>query len=174
MRRALLGAAVCGVILVAAGTSPAAQNASGGPLATVTGSGTAVFPAWTPVAGDTEEISVDARIAADGTVKGRFKVIHRLASGIVSGNVAGDVTCLTVVGNTALLSGFITNGKLPGVSGVDPIGAKVALSIVDNGDAADAVGVDSSFAPVPHPVADCEPVPPFLGISSGDFSVHGG
>jgi hypothetical protein len=141
----------------------------------VTGSGTAVFPPETgPVAGDTEEISVDARIAADGSVKGRFKVVHRLASGGISGNVSGDVTCLTIVGNTALLSGFITNGKLPGVPGVDPIGAKVALSIVDNGDVADAVGVDSSFAPFPHEVVDCANVFAFLVISSGDFSVHGG
>jgi hypothetical protein len=171
MRRALLGAAIYGLVLVGAGTSPAAQNESGTTFAKVTGSGTAVFPAGTPVAGDTEEIAVHAGIAADGSATGHFHVIHHLAAGGISGNVSGDVTCLMVVGNTAFISGFITKGKLPGVPGVDAIGAKVALTIVDNGDAPDAVGVDSSFAPVPHPVADCAPVPPFLGISSGSFDV---
>jgi hypothetical protein len=174
MRKLCLGVAACGLLLVVAGTAPVAGIASESTLATVTGTGTAAFPPGTPVAGDTEEISVDARIAADGSVKGRFKVVHRFASGVVSGNVGGDVTCLTIVGNTAVLSGFITNGKLPGVPGVDPIGAKVALSIVDNGGAPDAVGVDSSFAPTPHPVPDCEPVPPFLTLGSGDFTVHAG
>jgi hypothetical protein len=166
MRRSLLGPAACGLVLVLASAAPAAR------LAAVSGSGTAVFPAGTPVAGDTEEISVTASVAADGSVKGHFQVIHRLASGGISGNVGGEVTCLEVVGNTALVSGFVTNGKLPGVPGVDPIGAKVALTIVDNGDAPDAVGVDSSFAPVPHPVADCAPVPPFLAIGSGNFTVR--
>ena len=147
MRRSLLGAAACGLVLgVAArplrrGTHPARARRRRS-----NGSGTAVFPAGTPIPGDTEEVSVNARIAADGSVKGHFHVIHRFASGVISGDVRGDVTCLTIVGNTALLSGVITHGKLPGVPGVDPIGAKVALIIVDNGPVGDAVGVDSSFA----------------------------
>ena len=174
MRKAFLGAAIYGfVLIVASPSAAAAERIRTSALATVTGSGTAVFPDFTPVAGDTEEITVDARIAADGSVKGRFKVIHRFASGVVSGNVAGEVTCMAVVGNTSLLSGFITNGKLPGVPGVDPIGRR-SRSASSTAAPADAVGVDSSFAPFPHPVDDCAPVPPFLEVSTGGSTVLGG
>jgi hypothetical protein len=42
---------------------------------------------------------------------------------------------------------------------------------VDDGDAADGVGVVSSFVPCPHEVADCAFVPPFLALGEGDFRV---
>ena len=168
MRSSLLCVAVGVLVLVVAGPTAAAPSAF-----SVTGSGTAVFPVGTPVAGDSEDISVKANTAADGSVTGHFSVIHHLASGGISGNVSGDVTCMAVTGNIAQVSGVITKGKLPGVPGVDPIGARVAITVVDNGPAGDGVGVDSSFAPFPHDVADCAFVPPFLTLSEGNFRVNG-
>ena len=63
---------------------------------------------------------------ADGTVSGEFELKSEQDGGL---RVHGDVTCFTIVGNTARLGGFIEQSTEPAFEGLD-----VVWTIVDNGE----------------------------------------
>lgn len=85
-------------------------------------------------------------IANPNTPKTHFAVNARTGSGGVSGtyismnpsnplfNYAGDVTCLDVVGNQAIVGGVVTSGGEPG-----EVGTGFATGFIDNGGQPDAM-----------------------------------
>lgn len=121
-----------------------------------------MFP-FPPFAGDHINVTPSARQGPSDSVQGRFNLAHHSAAGGLVADVAGEVTCLTVVGNAAQVTGVITQGEQTGQA--------VAITVVDNGEI-DAAGVDLSFFPAPHPIAPCQVVAPYMPIDSGNFTAH--
>jgi hypothetical protein len=85
--------------------------------------------------------SLVARKFADGTASG--KLIDRYAGGGGVG-LKGDIDCVHVLGNTAWLSGIITQGLTLDVDGnpVDITGYYVRTRVQDNGDNTDSTNPD--------------------------------
>jgi hypothetical protein len=76
-------------------------------------------------ANNQEFISFTAVQHADGTVSGSAE-IHDVTAGV---KAHVDVNCLTVVGNTATISGIITSSSEPTLEG-----AQAIWQVVDNGE----------------------------------------
>jgi hypothetical protein len=112
-----------------------------------------------PTAG---RIHVNAKDGADGP-RGHFFI------GPASGPVAiqGDVTCLTVSGNTALVGGFDRS-----------TGMAWLIEVVDNGEPGAGADHHRSRMATPGEVSapDCDPfgnAPPRQTITQGNYVVHG-
>jgi hypothetical protein len=160
------------ILLVAVASALAltgAAFASPGPDHSVTGGGTfftSLFP------GDRVTVALTARTLPDGSPQGRFTLVHHLPKGPVFARFSGDVTCLTVVGQTAFTSGVITQGETELAHDVDLTGETVAMTIVD-GNGADLFALDASFLGS-HTIPPCQPGVLLETMDTGNFVVRGG
>jgi hypothetical protein len=79
----------------------------------------------------------------------------------------GDVTCLRVDGNRAIIGGVVTQSNLPSV----PVGRGVVIEAVDNGEPGDADQARAFF--VPSQLANtCPDLPSTLPFQQGNFVIH--
>lgn len=120
-RIALAGAAV----IAACSESPVDSTTDGpqfnsqGVVASATGSGHFSTPAYPRG----RRFAFSAVRQADGSVKGQYELMT--ANGL---QIHGEVTCITVVGNTARIGGIATNSE----TGWD--GSPTWFTVVDNGE----------------------------------------
>jgi hypothetical protein len=117
------------------------------------------------IAGEEQTFSFHVRTMPDGTVEGTFQVKSR-GQDITA---HGVLDCLRVVGNTAHVSGVVTNSKEPIFGGA----TFVLFTIVDNGEGEGAPpdlwsDIFLFFAP-----ASCNlfGLPPVLPVEEGNFQV---
>jgi hypothetical protein len=107
---------------------------------------------------------------ADGSVSGNAQVDNRGIPGTIAGTSHIAVDCLQVVGNTAYVSGTITDStdaNLVGDSGV--------WSVQDNGEGAKAAPDQISVVSLFSPTADlCQLVHPAatIQIEGGNVQIH--
>jgi hypothetical protein len=81
-------------------------------------------------------------------------------------DIQGRVTCLTIVGNQAIVGLVVTQSKEPGI----PEGAGGIFTIVDMGEPGTLDRFEGS--PLPAPPAVCAPPFPGRPITHGNFVVH--
>jgi hypothetical protein len=79
---------------------------------------------------NSEFITFSAVQHADGTVTGTATV-HDLSAGVTA---QIDVNCLTVIGNTATISGIVTRSNAPALQGFEGI-----FQVVDGGEGAGSI-----------------------------------
>ena len=165
MKRAMLLATCVAVLAI---TAPA-QATTG---ASVRGGGSGTFPgAFGPIAGDRLHVEITATRLPNGAVLGAFQMLHRHVDGSVAAEMHGVVTCLSVSGAQASVSGTITGGKVTEAPGFDPAGQTFAVTVLD-GATRDTAGLDLSFFGGAHTIPACEQVPTYLTIDEGAFSVR--
>ena len=118
-----------------------------------------------------ERYSQSAIRHADGSVTGEFELHSEQDAGI---RIHGDVTCFTIVGNTARLGGVIEQSDDPAFEGLD-----VVWTIVDNGEGNDgAPDLTSDFFLVGtggaqfHCAVGFPFAAPVLPVLSGNLQVH--
>jgi hypothetical protein len=118
-----------------------------------------------------ERYSQSAIRHADGSVTGEFELHSEQDAGI---RVHGDVTCFTIVGNTARLGGVIERSDTPGLAG-----AEVVWTVVDNGEGDnDPPDLTSDFFLVGsggaqfHCAVGFAFAAPVLPVLSGNLQVH--
>lgn len=138
MKRLVLAAAIAVAAVLISTAAPV--SAAGGPFQSVTGSvwrGTVAHP-------DTPSFHfvVSAQSGPNG-VSGMFNAMGPNPLGAFTGNV----TCLDVVGNQAIIGGLITGGGEPG-----EVGTGYAVGFIDNGSAPDQTTFEDVEIPTP---VDC-------------------
>ena len=108
------------VVTIFAGVfAAAAMTASAAAISSASGSGHIVF-------GATQEfITFSAKRDASGTASGTA-VVHDVTAGVTA---KIDVNCLNVVGNTATISGIVTQSSDPTLEGFESV-----FQVVDNGE----------------------------------------
>jgi hypothetical protein len=159
------GAAVAWLLLGVGATNASPTGAS------VTGSGKGPFPI-APEEG-TVQFDVTARVLPDGSVQGRFHGVRHLTSGGLEAHFEGDVTCLAVQGNVAMITGVATSGKVFALPDFAAAGQEVAVTIIDNGKN-DMFALETSFAPFPHDITPCQVARTLFATNvEGGFVVHG-
>lgn len=156
---------------LAAGLVVLAAPAAGATGPSLTGGAKGPFP-YAPDQG-TVQFDVTARVLPDGSVQGRFHAVRHLPGGGLEAHYEGYVTCLTVSGNTATVTGVSTSGH----DFVDPdfvvAGNTVALTVIDNGKD-DLFALETSFLPFPHEIAPCQPARTLFAVAEeGGFVVNG-
>lgn len=160
------------VLALSPGTAGAAPgngngNGNGPPFDIVRGSG--ALPFVTPFGTLNVSISVDG-MTKKGVTSGTYSASIR---GIVSIDVSGSLTCLTVTDHTVVLSGVVeqTNSRFA------PLGSGVIAMGVDNGPPnPDGTPVDTVLAlPQGRPFYDCpEAISAGAPLTTGDFVTHDG
>src|SRR5947209_11318703 len=122
--------------------APGASVALAGTGPSVMGGGAGFFPATSPAfPGDRIQVELTARSLPGGTFQGEFNIVHHRASGGLFAYLNGVVDCLTVAGNTAVVTGTITQGFT--ALGIPPAGQRVSMTIVDGG--VDTFGIEVSL-----------------------------
>jgi hypothetical protein len=135
-------------------------------IAKATGSGHYTF-----LVNDWRTFSFNARLYADGSVKGNYTRTHHLNG--ESTHAKGIVTCLIVDGNEAWIGGEDTQGSIyaPGFNGT-------VFHAVDNGEGANATSdqISPQFVEITPAQAleFCEDkfVPALNNVESGNIQVH--
>ncbi len=115
--------------------------------------------------------SFNAVERADGSVMGKIHFNNRANRQVLH----GEVECLSVVGNTAYLSGVITKSRIPG-----RVGLTFATAVQDNGEGQDAppdmstLVVQGVFAVPAEEVCELQSLfaQPLLPIESGNVQVR--
>jgi hypothetical protein len=118
------------------------------------------------IAGEQQTFSFHVRTMPDGSDEGTFQVKSR-GQDITA---HGVLDCLRIVGNTAFVSGVVTNTKEPIFGGA----TFVLFTVVDNGEGADAPPDTWSdiflfFAPFSCDIFGLAPVNP---VEEGNFQVN--
>ena len=136
----IVGLLACEPVLQPEVNSPDFANGGGARkvLRSVTGSGH-----FTTASGELRTFSFSAREHADGTVKGEFQGLNRA----IDVRAHGDITCFTIVGNTAWIGGSIE--QFP--SDPSSVGLDAFWQVVDNGQGANAAPDQISRASVLAP-----------------------
>jgi hypothetical protein len=165
MKGLLVCAAVAWLLLSVGVTNATPTGAS------VTGSGKGPFPI-APAEG-VVQFDVNARVLPNGSVQGRFHGVRHLSSGGLEAHFEGNVTCLEVHGNVAMVTGVATSGKVTLMPDFEAAGQEVAVTIVDNG-THDRFALETSFLPFPHDIIPCQVAhTPFADDVDGNFVIHG-
>jgi|GEM_PF-4087812 len=162
---------VAQVVVLAAASMPAvAPAASAGAAArpAVEGDGAGAFIA---PPGDRVSVRVSATERSPtspftGEGAGRFEVTHYQRSGEVLASLNGTVTCASIGGKVARLTGTILAGTAPAFEG-DVRGKSIAITIVDRGPDPDLLGL----TPPLDTVAPCLPAPGLATVDRGDYRV---
>jgi hypothetical protein len=168
----LAGGFVALVLVLSPGTAGAVPGngsgeGNGPPFDIVRGSG--ALPFVTPFGTLDVSISVDG-MTKKGVASGTFAASIR---GIVSIDVSGHLTCLTVDDQTVVLSGIVEQSN----SGLAPLGSGVIAMGIDNGrPGPDGSPVDTVLAlPQGRPFYQCpEAISAGAPLTSGDFVTHDG
>jgi hypothetical protein len=168
----LAGGFVALVLALSAGTAlavPGNGNGTGNgpPFDIVRGSG--ALPFVTPFGTLNVSISVDG-MTKKGVTSGTFAASIR---GIVTIDVSGSLTCLTVEDRTVVVSGVVEQTN----SGFAPLGSGVIAMGIDNGrPGPDGTPVDTVLAlPQGRPYHECpEALSAGAPLASGDFVTHDG
>lgn len=133
--------------------------------------GTGHFEGPNPVTGQPTDLTmhVSARSGPSGeNPKGHFFVKREAPTEL---RVRGEVTCLNVVGNQAVVGGRIERGQVP-PDAVFPIGGGVLFQFDDNGEAR-LIPDRMQGSPTLTPTVCPNPVPAArLPIQQGNFVVH--
>lgn len=152
-------------------TAPAQRldAAAGGVTESVTGHANMQLPTF---GNAIQRYSQSAVRHSDLTVSGEFELRSEQDDGV---RLHGDVSCFTIVGNTARLAGLIDQSN----AAFAPVGAYVLWTIVDNGEGGNAPpdlttdfigGVSAATA-----MAHCNVgfnLGPFIPVMSGNLQVH--
>ncbi len=179
-RHRLLVAVLPLVVAACSGDSPVAPSPAPGarsalqsaeaPAHYVSGAGRMAQP-FGPGAALTFEMTLDARVTADGHASGRsvVRLLDESLFGLPPATMVLDVTCLKVAGQDAWFGGVVVQSTLPDVY---PIGY-TALGRVQDGGAQDQAwsGPAVFYAPPGTTCADM-PVLPLLPLENGDFVVR--
>lgn len=132
--------------------------------------GTGHFEGPNPVTGQPTDLTmhVSARSGPSGeNPKGHFFVKRQAPTEL---RVRGEVTCLNVVGNQAVVGGRIERGQVP--DAVFPIGGGVLFQFDDKGEAR-LIPDRMQGSPTSTPTVCPNPVPAArLAIQQGNFVVH--
>ena len=157
----LLGAALAAALALSAGTAGAGGKQI---TALATGSGQISNGAW-------RTFSFTAHTDGSGTSSGQGQLDSRVSDT----RLHLDVSCLSVQGNVAFVSGLISDSNDP-----DFVGNSFIFAVMDNGEGATATGPDeisyvfSNADPLYW--ADCTGIPiddvPFVPIEAGNIQVH--
>lgn len=160
----LIFASVAGLMLLGPGV---AADSSGG---SVHGRGSGTFPSSAqPFPGDRVQLKISARNLPDGGVQGHFNMLHQAASGGLLAHIEGDVDCLLVAGNTAVVTGVIRDGFATPF-GIPVVGHEVSYTIVEGHPDSFAFGVD--FLVGPQPILPCQSRFVFvMPLTKGHFTV---
>jgi hypothetical protein len=154
-------------VLVALATSAAfavtgAVAAGIGPSATGSGHFTA--------GGALRTFSFNAITQPDGTVTGNAQVNNRGVPGTIAGTDQLSVDCLQVVGNTAYVSGTITDSSVPSL-----VGDSGVFGVQDNGQGAtsppDQISIEYLYSPAPQLCMVVHPAPNDQ-IDGGNVQIH--
>jgi hypothetical protein len=158
--RVLLSVAVA--LLVTAAFVGAASAAGSGPSAT--GSG------HFSEGGALRTFSFSAITHADGTVSGNAEINNRGIPNTTAGTSHIAIDCLQVVGNTAYVSGTITDSTVPGL-----VGDSGVFSVQDNGEGSnsppDLISLASFYLPFPQLCQVVHPAPT-ISIDAGNVQIH--
>ena len=140
----------------AAGTLVTAQ---GRIIASATGSG------HITVNGTLRTFAFTVNRNATGTASGQMEVINR-DQGV---RVHGAVNCLNVVGNTAIISGQVTDANNPALEDT-----YFWLKVVDNGEGSKAPADKMTFAltVVPTLTCDTDLNVPYLDVEKGNIQIR--
>jgi hypothetical protein len=116
------------------------------------------------------ELYVTARGGRSGeAASGRFSFRTENVAGVP--NSQGSVTCVSVVGNAAVIGGAIEKSDTPTPDGF----SGVIMEVRDNGEPGQTVDDQFNFFIVPNPVLSC-PSPPFINglvsVDRGNFVLH--
>jgi hypothetical protein len=107
---------------------------------------------------------------ADGSVSGNAQVDNRGIPGTTTGTSHIVVDCLQVVGNTAYMSGTITDSSVDSLVGLSGV-----WSVQDNGEGAksspDLISLVSFFSPTANLCQLVHPVPT-IQIDGGNVQIH--
>jgi hypothetical protein len=152
-----------------AGADPGSGNGNGNgpPFDVVKGGGE--IPFVTPFGRLDVTVRIDG-MTKKGVTTGTYSASIR---GFINLNISGHLTCLSVDGDTAVVSGVVEQTN----SSIAPIGSGVIAEGIDNGDPGpDGVPVDTVIAlPQGRPYSECpEALSAGAPLKSGDFVTHDG
>ncbi len=112
--------------------------------------------------------SLHALLRADGSVTGQWQ--DAFAGG--GEGIHAVIDCMNIVGNGAVLSGWITNGQ---IGGVDVTGQSVLTAVVDNGTSANDPADQISFSFSNFPLTCNDLIPddfPLFDMTRGQVTVR--
>lgn len=138
----LAGVFVATALLVPAVTAgepaPGAPDASataGIPDSMVVGAGTTTLGEGFPpqFLGDRVTVRLHAHTLHDQPARGSFIITHREPDGALFADLRGEITCLAVEGDHAVITGVITAARTPGLPGGDVHEGMLAAIVVQDG-----------------------------------------
>ena len=184
IKRLIVGSVLTLAALAATAAVASATHSNGdGPkqdFATGTGHRVVFGPPFLPPGVETRTIMhVNAHSGPGGEdARGRF-FVKREASALIPGrpdlDYSGRVTCMTVVGNRAVVGGVITHDKLGPVHPLSPLEGRGYLGVyIDNDQVAgDLFDRSNSFPLATPPGRVCPPFTDPTGeFQTGNFIVH--
>lgn len=163
---------------VASAQGPAAgtlttSGPAGTPGALVVGAGTTTlgdrFPA--EFRGDRIRVALTAQALPDQTARGTFAITHREPDGAVFADLRGQITCLSVVGDHAVVTGVITTATTPGLPNGEVHEGMLAAIVVHDGGTSDRMAWTFGN---PDQVPDCADLPAVAvaPVEQGSFVVR--
>lgn len=167
MSRRMMTVAVGLLILAGSPVVASATHSNGkGPAKKNFAHGTGHFEGLSPLGQTDVTMHVNAKSGPSGHhAKGRFFIHRELPSQL---DVRGEVTCLKVVGNQAVVGGRIEHSEVPDPA--FPEGGGIVIQVDDNGAGSDRM----HGGPASSPPATCpDPTPAArLPVQEGNFAVH--
>jgi hypothetical protein len=156
----------------ASGTLPTSVPA-GTPGGLVVGAGMTTlgdgFPA--EFRGDRIRVALTARALPDQTARGTFAITHREPNGTLFADLRGQITCLSVVGDHAVVTGVITTATTPGLPNGEVKEGMVAAIVVRDGGTSDRMAWTFGN---PAQVPNCAELPAVAvaPVEQGNFVVR--
>jgi pimeloyl-ACP methyl ester carboxylesterase len=162
------------ITAAASAAATAAAPAAGIPGSRVVGAGMTTLGEGFPAdfRGDRIFVGLDAFATPDQQARGTFTITHREPDGALFADLRGEVTCLEVEAEHAVVIGVITAARTPGLPGGDVHEGMIAAIVVqDGGPDGDRFGW--TFGD-PEMVPDCAdlPVAAPAAVEQGNFDVH--
>jgi hypothetical protein len=153
--------------------TPAAPLPIGTSSASVVGAGTTTLGAGFPAAfrDDRILVMVTARMLPDASVQGTFAITHREPDGAVFADLRGEIRCLAVQGDQAVLTGTITVAHTPGLPNSDVKAGMLAAIVVHDGGTSDRMAWTFGN---PDQVPNCAALPAVAvaSVEQGSFVVR--